>query len=265
MLGVGAAIVATLGPAYEAASVPAAAALKAGDEAPVPARRHSYVALALLVAAVGALFVPAPDGIALPGYAAIACLLFGAVFLTPAISQFVFARLPLGGPAWRQVAAAQLRGTARRSTVSIAAVLVSFSLMVAMAIMVYSFRLSLDAWMQRILSADVYVRAGSPGTDWLSRRESAKGAGWVAGDSARRFRAFPGRRDAGWGNAAHGHRTADRRGVGADILPLRESDARPLPAGNVPVGSRRPRATCAGSTSAPSSTCRSAARPSGSS
>ena len=55
------------------------------------------------------------------------------------------------------------RGTARRSTVSIAAVLVSFGLMVAMAIMVYSFRVSLDDWMQRILPADVYVRAGSAG------------------------------------------------------------------------------------------------------
>jgi putative ABC transport system permease protein len=59
------------------------------------------------------------------------------------------------------VAIAQLRGTARRSTVSIAAVLVSFSLMVAMAIMVFSFRMSLEAWMQRILPADLYVRAGS--------------------------------------------------------------------------------------------------------
>ncbi len=73
----------------------------------------------------------------------------------------MFARLRTDGPAWRQVAVAQLRGTARRATVSIAAVLVSFSLMVAMAIMVFSFRMSLEAWMQRILPADLYVRAGS--------------------------------------------------------------------------------------------------------
>ena len=162
-LGIGAAVVATLGPAHEAASVPAAAALKAGDEAPVVARRHGYVALGFLVAAVGALFLPAPDGVALPGYASIACLILGAVFLTPSVSQFAFRRLPPDGPAWWQVATAHLRGTARRSTVSVAAVLVSFSLMVAMAIMVYSFRLSLDAWMQRILYADLYVRAGGSG------------------------------------------------------------------------------------------------------
>jgi hypothetical protein len=82
------------------------------------------------------------------------------VFVTPSLSAFAFARLQPSGPAWRQIAVAQLRGTARRSTVSIAAVLVSFSLMVAMAIMVYSFRLSLEDWMQRILPADLYVRAG---------------------------------------------------------------------------------------------------------
>ena len=49
-LGVAAALVATLGPAREAASVPAAVALKAGDEAPIAARRHSWVAAALAVA-----------------------------------------------------------------------------------------------------------------------------------------------------------------------------------------------------------------------
>jgi putative ABC transport system permease protein len=101
------------------------------------------------------------DGIALPGYVSIACLLLGAVFLTPSIAAWAFSRLRVDGPAWRQVAVAQLRGTARRSTVSIAAVLVSFSLMVAMAIMVFSFRMSLEAWMERILPADLYVRAGS--------------------------------------------------------------------------------------------------------
>jgi putative ABC transport system permease protein len=144
--------------------VPAAAALKAGDEAPMAARTHGRIAFAFFVAGVLALALPPLEGIALPGYVSIACLLLGAVFLTPSIASSVFARLRIDGPAWRQVAVAQLRGTARRATVSIAAVLVSFSLMVAMAIMVFSFRMSLEAWMQRILPADLYVRAGSAAT-----------------------------------------------------------------------------------------------------
>src|SRR5512139_1604783 len=124
-LGVASALVATFGPAREAASVPAAAALKAGDEAPLAARMHGRVAAAFFAAALCALALPPLDGIALPGYVSIACLLLGAVFLTPGIASWCFARLKIDGPAWRQVAVAQLRGTARRSTVSITAVLVS--------------------------------------------------------------------------------------------------------------------------------------------
>ncbi len=79
LLGVGAALVATFGPAREAASVPAAAALKAGDEAPLAARTHGRIALALFAAGVLALALPPLEGIALPGYVSIACLLLGAV------------------------------------------------------------------------------------------------------------------------------------------------------------------------------------------
>jgi putative ABC transport system permease protein len=42
-------------------------------------------------------------------------------------------------------------------------VLSSFSLIVAMAIMVTSFRISVDDWMQQLLSADLYVRSASSG------------------------------------------------------------------------------------------------------
>jgi putative ABC transport system permease protein len=188
----------------------------------------------LLAAAVAALFLPAPEGVALPGYASIACLILGAVFLAPSVSQFVFRRLPPDGPAWWQVATAQLRGTARRSTVSIAAVLVSFSLMVAMAIMVYSFRLSLDAWMQRILYADLYVRAGGSGlTSYLDEDAQRVLAGLpgVRGVDFVRFQdvSMPG----GGLPLAVIARPIDAKSA-PDILPLRRHDATPVPSGSVP-------------------------------
>ena len=67
-------------------------------------RTHGRIALALFAAGVLALALPPLDGIALPGYVAIACLLLGAVFLTPSIASTVFARLRTDGPAgarWR--------------------------------------------------------------------------------------------------------------------------------------------------------------------
>jgi putative ABC transport system permease protein len=234
-LGVAAAIVATLGPAREAASVPAAAALKAGDEAPLAARRHGRVALALLVAAVAALLLPPIEGIALPGYAAIACLLLGAVFFAPTLSHLAFGRLPAKGPPWLQIASAQLKGTARRSTVSIAAVLVSFSLMVSMAIMVYSFRISLDAWMQRILPADLYVRAGSAGlTSYLDEAAQGVIAG-VEGVARADFVRFQDVALPGPGlPLTLIARPIDEAGAGG-ILPLRRTDPAPAPPGTVPV------------------------------
>jgi putative ABC transport system permease protein len=48
--------------------------------------------------------------------------------------------------------------------VSLAAIVASVSLMVSMAIMVASFRQSLDEWLERVLPADLYLRAG-PGSD----------------------------------------------------------------------------------------------------
>ena len=46
---------------------------------------------------------------------------------------------------------------------SLAAIVASVSLTVSMVIMVASFRDSLDAWLERILPADLYVRAASGG------------------------------------------------------------------------------------------------------
>jgi putative ABC transport system permease protein len=234
-LGVASALVATLGPAREAASVPAAAALKAGDEAPLAARRHGRVALALVVAAAAALLLPPIEGIALPGYTAIACLLLGAVFFAPTLSHLAFDRLPAAGPPWLQIASAQLKGTARRSTVSIAAVLVSFSLMVSMAIMVYSFRISLDAWMQRILPADLYVRAGSSGlTSYLDEAAQRVIAG-VDGVARADFVRFQDVSLPGPGlPLTLIARPIDEAGAGG-ILPLRRTDPAPAPPGTVPV------------------------------
>ncbi|HEX9206943.1 MAG TPA: FtsX-like permease family protein [Steroidobacteraceae bacterium] len=235
LLGTGAALVATYGPAREAAAVPAAAALKAGDEAPVEARRHGRIALGFVVAGLIALALPSIDGVALPGYVSIACLLLGAVFLTPSMAGAVFSRLNPAGPAWRQVAVAQLRGTARRATVSIAAVLVSFSLMVAMAIMVFSFRMSLEAWMQRILPADLYVRAGSAAAgaylDDAAQRAITNLPGVTRVDFVR-FQdiLLPGERMP---------LTVIARPIQEDtadkVIPIRRFDDKPAPAGTVPV------------------------------
>ena len=108
----------------------------------------------------GLLLLPAVDGLPLAGYAAIALVLIGAVFLMPAVTRCCCGSLPASRSVPWQIATAHLRGTARQATTSLSAILVSFSLMVAMAVMVTSFRTSLDQWLEKILPADLYLRAG---------------------------------------------------------------------------------------------------------
>ena len=56
-----------------------------------------------------------------------------------------------------------IHGAPGQVAVSLAAIVAAVSLMVSMAIMVASFRTSLDAWLERVLPADLYVRAGAAG------------------------------------------------------------------------------------------------------
>ena len=167
-IGVGVAVAGAWVPARRAAGLAVAAALKAGDTEPlIEPRRARPLAFALLAA--GAVCAPLPPVMDLPafGYLAVALLLFGAVLLVPWFAEAVLAALPTQGrTAWR-LALAQLRGTVAQSTVSLAAIVVSFSLMVAMAIMVHSFRHSFERWLGEVLPADLNLRI-APGNDTAS-------------------------------------------------------------------------------------------------
>jgi putative ABC transport system permease protein len=163
-LGVTFAVLGAVAPAWEAARRAPAQALRAGDEeaqsSAVPVTRWGIAALAL---AGPFLFLPALHGLPIGGYLAIALILLGSVLVMPRIVVACVARLPVpdGGPA--AIASAQIRGTPRQAAISVAAIVISVSLMVSMMIMVVSFRHSLDAWLERMLPADLYLRAGSGG------------------------------------------------------------------------------------------------------
>jgi putative ABC transport system permease protein len=97
------------------------------------------------------------------GYGAIALLLIGTLMLMPWLAVLLLSILPTPRGAPSRLALLQLRGAPGQVAVSLAAIVASVSLMVSMAIMVTSFRMSLDAWLERILPADVYVRASAAG------------------------------------------------------------------------------------------------------
>jgi putative ABC transport system permease protein len=165
LLGTAFALGGAWAPAREAALRSPSRALKAGDVEPVLERlRSPWPALALLALGAGVALLPPVMGVPVFGYLAIALLLFGGVLLVPRVNAFLMARVPRTGRVALDVGVAQLRGSAGQSAVSLATVIVSFSLMVAMAVMVYSFRDSFVRWLDDVVPADIAMRA-SLGTD----------------------------------------------------------------------------------------------------
>lgn len=163
-LGIAAAVAGSLGPALEAARAAPAAALKSGDEQRAfAALRPPWIGIACLVAGVAASGLPPVDGLPIFGYLAIAALLLGTILSLPALTAFVLARIPSARHLPVVLALEQLRARPAQAALSLAAIVAAVGLSVSMAVMVGSFRTSVDAWLEAVLPADLYLRSGSGG------------------------------------------------------------------------------------------------------
>jgi putative ABC transport system permease protein len=169
-LGLGVALLGCMMPALEAARARPAVALKSGADETALAR-VSRLWPAIVCLACAALFAFAPPVFELPlfGYFAIALLLVGGIALMPRLASTVFRildrrvqRAPSDRPVL-SLALARLANAPGQASIALGGVLASFSLMVAMGIMVASFRTSVDNWMLHILPADLYVRSARAG------------------------------------------------------------------------------------------------------
>jgi putative ABC transport system permease protein len=183
MLGVGAAVLGSMVPAFAAARLlPGVAIKNAGDAVDPRVRARPWRAVVLLAAALLASFLPAVAGIALFGYMAMALLLAGGVMLMPWLARALVSplrRMPIRAVPFR-LATARLWGAPSQASVALAGILASTALTVAMAVMVTSFRGSVERWLGDVLQADLYLIA-----------DSGAGTGFDAAAQAR-MRAVPG-------------------------------------------------------------------------
>lgn len=169
VLGIGVAILGSLAPALEAARARPAAALKAGSEEGALARLATpWPAVACLVCAAVLTRLPPIFDTPIPGYLAVALLLIGGIALMPRCTALLFAavsrvRTARSAGATTSLALARLANAPGQASVAMSGVLSSFALIVAMAIMVASFRVSVDEWLGHLLSADLYVRVAPNG------------------------------------------------------------------------------------------------------
>ena len=165
LLGVAVAIAGSLWPAVQALQVQAAVALKSGVDATDP-RQRPRLRVAAVLLPLGALAALAPPVAGLPlfGYASIAIILAGGIAATPWLARVLLApwqrrvetRATRFAPLY--LALKRLWGAPGQAAVALSGVVASTSLMVAMALMVASFRGSVDEWMHSILASDVYLR-----------------------------------------------------------------------------------------------------------
>jgi putative ABC transport system permease protein len=139
-------------------------ALKAGDdERALALLDRKAPGLICLGVGSGALLLPPLADLPLGAYAAIALWLAGSVLLLPQLARILFASRLFAwvaatpGPA-RRLAIAQLRGAPGLTSIGTAGVVAATAVAAAMAIMVGSFRHSVDQWLDAVLPAELYVR-----------------------------------------------------------------------------------------------------------
>ncbi|WP_297362632.1 ABC transporter permease [Thauera sp.] len=164
LLGVVAGLAGTWLPARTAAAVAPARALRAGEgeRAGLPqGGRRGGLAVMMLAGAVLACLLPPMSGIPLGGYAAVVFVLAAAILALPALARALLPMLDRGRSATWRLAHARLSAAPGQAVVAGAGVIASVALAVSMAIMVNSFRVSVDDWLAQVLPADLYVRAST--------------------------------------------------------------------------------------------------------
>jgi putative ABC transport system permease protein len=167
-LGVVSSVLSALAPALEAAGVEPAATMRHGSVEAVRRRRTRPFAVAGVVLLVLAALATRPGpvrGLPLFGFASVVLIVSGVSLLAPAAVTFAAARLD--GPALRlfgveaRLARANLTGSLSRTSVAVAALTMALAMMVAVAVMVGSFRTTVATWVGQTLSSDLFLSPAS--------------------------------------------------------------------------------------------------------
>jgi len=169
-LAAGAGALAAWAPARQAAHIAPAAALRPGGAETSVRARHgwAWIGAALCGGAAALVFARLPEiaGLPLFGFASALAAVLAVACLAPPILAGVLPRLRrwLLRRGWvpAGIAAGSLAGALRRSSILTAALAIAMGVMLGVAIMVGSFRQTVQIWIGQQLQADVFVRA----PDW---------------------------------------------------------------------------------------------------
>lgn len=167
-LGVIAAIAGGLSPALKLRNLSPAQALRGGQSLSLGSLfSTSSVSAALFIAGAVLLWMPAVAGLPLAAYLSIVCWLFAGVLVVSPLLGIVARALARGTLTQSRplllMAISRLNAAHQRAFPALAGVVASFALVCAMAMMVHSFRVSVDQWLESVLPASLYVRVPTTG------------------------------------------------------------------------------------------------------
>jgi len=175
-LGVGISLLGALRPAWEASTMAPVQALAVGQsqaDEQYSAKESLWVIVVAMIG-VGVLSqMPAVHGIPVGGYLAAFCLLMGGAAAGPVVSMWL--------SRWSQrrvenrvgllpaLAAEQMGRNPRRTSVTMAAIVVGLAILVGVGIMIQSFRHTVELWIEQTLMADIIIAP----TSWLGEYDDS--------------------------------------------------------------------------------------------
>ena len=160
-LGLAAAVAGSILPARAAARAAPAVALRNAGDLIDPRAPVAWKPAALLVGLGGvAALLPAIDGLPIFGFASMALILAGGIAGMPWLARTLLTPLARGPGRYVpfDLAIRHLHGAPGQAATALCGIVASSALMIAMAVMVTSFRGAVDTWLGQVLSADLYLR-----------------------------------------------------------------------------------------------------------
>ncbi len=160
LIGVAAALLAAVVPAWEATSVPPAGALRRSSVEERTRRALPWLTGAgLLLLAVGGLLLIPPWSL-IVSFGGLFAVVLGAALLTPALllalmagARLLVARMGI----IERMAPRTVTRSLSRTAVAVAALMVAVSVIIGVGVMIGSFRLTVVRWLDDVLQADIYV------------------------------------------------------------------------------------------------------------
>ena len=164
VVGIVIAMASAVAPALEAAHTPPAIAMRAAGFEGRPSGGSERVALfgaGLFALAYLLTLLPAFDGIPIAGYASGLAIVFGTALCTPlaiSLASRIGHRAFGSRFASAMIATTNFGASVRRNAVAVASLGVAIAMMIAVAVLVGSFRTTVVAWADETLKADLFVR-----------------------------------------------------------------------------------------------------------